>query len=42
VEENPKFENSKDALAAIMKQFGADVLLGKLNAHFSDFAPSVP
>jgi formylglycine-generating enzyme required for sulfatase activity len=33
-----KYDNSKDALAAIMKQFGPDVLLGKLNAHFPDFA----
>jgi len=37
-----KYENTKDALAAIYKQFGADILLGKLNAYFSDFAPSVP
>ncbi|MDR0474167.1 MAG: DUF6273 domain-containing protein [Treponema sp.] len=38
-EEAPKkYDNSKDALAAIMKQFGPDVLLGKLNAHFPDFA----
>ncbi|MDR0474164.1 MAG: DUF6273 domain-containing protein, partial [Treponema sp.] len=41
-EEAPKkHDNSKDALAAIMKQFGPDVLLGKLNAHFPDLA-SVP
>jgi len=40
--EEPKFyENSKDALAAIMKTHGAEVLLGKLNAHFPDFAPTV-
>jgi len=37
-----KYENTKDALAAIYKQFGADVLLGKLNAYLPDFAPSVP
>jgi len=35
------YDNSRDALAAIMRIYGADVLLGKLNAHFSDFAPSV-
>ena len=35
------YDNSKDALAAIMRQFGADVLLGKLTAHFPDFAPTV-
>ncbi|MDR0474508.1 MAG: DUF6273 domain-containing protein [Treponema sp.] len=41
-EEAPKkHDNSKDALAAIMEQFGPDVLLGKLNAHFPDLA-SVP
>ena len=40
--EKPRFyDNSRDALAAIMRMYGADVLLGKLNAHFSDFAPSV-
>jgi len=33
--------NSKYALAAIYKQFGANVLLGKLNSYFSDFIPSV-
>jgi len=38
----PKFyENTKEALIAIYKQFGADVLLGKLNAYLPDFAPSV-
>jgi hypothetical protein len=42
-EEEPKsYENSKDALAAIMNKHGVDVLLGdKLKAHFSDYAPSV-
>jgi len=40
--EEPKFyETSKDALAAIFKKFGADVLLGKLNAYLPDFAPSL-
>ncbi|MCL2186660.1 MAG: formylglycine-generating enzyme family protein [Treponema sp.] len=40
--EQKSYENSKDALAAIYTQFGADVLLGdKLNAYFPDFAPSV-
>ena len=37
-----KYETTKEALAAIYKQFGADVLLGKINAYLSDFAPSVP
>jgi len=37
-----KYDNTKEALAAIYKQFGADVLLGKLNAYLQDFAPSVP
>jgi len=41
-EEDPKFyENSRDALAAIMRTYGAEVLLGKLTSHFPDFAPSV-
>jgi len=41
-EEEPRFyDNSRDALAAIMRMYGTDVLLGKLNAHFPDFAPSV-
>jgi len=35
------FETSREALAAIYKQFGADILLGKLNAYFPDVAPSV-
>jgi|GEM_PF-553209 len=39
--EPKSYDNSKDALAAIFKQFGADVLLGKLNSYFADFAPSV-
>ena len=40
--EEPRFyDNSREALAAIMKMYGADVLLGNLNAHFPDFAPSV-
>jgi len=40
--EEPKHhENTKDALAAIYKQFGADVLLGRLNGYLPDFAPSV-
>jgi len=40
--EEPKFyETSKDALAAIYKKFGADILLGKLNAYLPDFAPSI-
>ena len=38
----PKFyETTKEALAAIYKQFGADVLLGKLNAYLPDLEPSV-
>ena len=38
----PKFyETTKEALAAIYKQFGADVLLGKLNAYLPDLAPSI-
>jgi hypothetical protein len=41
-EEEPKFyENSRDALAAIMRTYGAEILLGKLTNHFPDFAPSV-
>ncbi|MCL2185822.1 MAG: hypothetical protein FWB86_08240 [Treponema sp.] len=40
-EEPRTFETSKDALAAIYKKFGADILLGKLNSYFLDFAPSV-
>jgi len=40
--EEPKFyDNSRDALAAIMKMYGAEVLLGKLTSHFPDFAPDV-
>jgi len=40
-EDQQSFENSKDALAAIYKKFGADVLLGdKLKSYFSDFMPS--
>ena len=39
--EPSSYDNSKDALSAIIKQFGADKLLGKLNAIFPDFAPSV-
>jgi len=34
-------ETSKEALEAIFKQFGADILLGKLNAYIADFAPSL-
>jgi len=34
-------ETTKDALAAIYKQFGADILLGKLKAYLPDFAPSL-
>jgi len=38
----PKFyENTKDALKAIYKLFGADILLGKLNAYLPDIAPSI-
>ncbi|MCL2186098.1 MAG: formylglycine-generating enzyme family protein [Treponema sp.] len=41
-DEQSSYENSKDALAAIYKKFGADVLLGdKLKSYFPDFAPSV-
>jgi len=40
-EEQKTFEDTKGALAAIYKQFGADVLLGKLNAYIADFAPSL-
>ncbi|MCL2251405.1 MAG: hypothetical protein FWC12_05755 [Treponema sp.] len=41
-QEEPKsYDNVKDALAAIKKRFGEDVLLGKLNALFPDLAPSV-
>jgi len=40
--EEPNFyENSRDALAAIMKMYGAEVLLGKLTSYFPDFAPDV-
>ena len=40
--EEPKFyDNSRDALTAIMNKYGADVLLEELKAHFPDFAPSV-
>ncbi|MCL2186097.1 MAG: formylglycine-generating enzyme family protein [Treponema sp.] len=40
-EDQQSFENSKDALAAIYKKFGADVLLGeKLKSYFPDFMPS--
>jgi len=40
--ENPKFyDNSKDALAAIMSKYGTDVLLEECKSHFPDFAPSV-
>jgi len=35
------YDNSKGALAAILSEYGADVLLGKLNSYFPDFAPSV-
>ena len=35
------FDNSKQALDAIYKQFGADILLGKLSAYIADFAPSL-
>lgn len=35
------YNNTKDALTAIMSQFGADVLLGKLTSHLPDFAPTV-
>jgi len=34
-------ETSKEALMAIYKKFGSDVLLGKLNAYIADFAPSL-
>jgi len=37
-----KYDNTADALKAIMSQFGSDVLLGKLNNLLADFAPSVP
>jgi len=39
--EPTSYDNSKDALAAIYKQFGADILLGRLSSYFADFAPSV-
>ncbi|MCL2186859.1 MAG: formylglycine-generating enzyme family protein [Treponema sp.] len=40
-EEKTSYENTKDALVAIYKKFGADVLLGeKLKSYFSDFMPS--
>ena len=40
--EEPKFyDNSKDALAAIMNKYGTDVLLEELKAQFPGFAPSV-
>ena len=35
------FETSREALVAINKQFGTDVLLGKLKAYLLDFAPSL-
>jgi len=35
------YDNTKDALAAIMEQFGAEILLGRLNAYLSDLAPTV-
>jgi len=35
------YETSREALIAIFKQFGADILLGKLNAYIADFAPSL-
>jgi hypothetical protein len=42
VEDKKEFSvNSKDALAAIMSRFGVDVLLGRLNAHLPDLAPSL-
>jgi len=40
-EEPKSYDNTKDALDAIKKRFGDDALLGKLNALFADFAPSV-
>jgi len=41
-EEKTSYENTKDALNAIYKKYGADILLGeKLKSYFSDFAPSV-
>ena len=40
-QEQKTLENTKQALAAISKQFGADILLGKLNAYIADFAPSL-
>jgi len=40
-EEHRFYDNSGDALAAIMRMYSADVLLGKLNSYFPDFAPSV-
>jgi len=39
--EQKAFEASKETLEAIYKQFGADILLGKLNAYIADFAPSL-
>jgi hypothetical protein len=35
------YDNSKDALVAIMNDYGADVLLGRLNSLFADYAPGV-
>jgi hypothetical protein len=35
-------DTSKEALVVIMDRFGVEVLLGRLNAYFSDIAPSVP
>jgi len=40
-EAKKSFETSKEALEAIYKQFGADILLGKLNAYIADFAPAL-
>jgi len=40
-EEPRVYENSRDALAAIMEMYGAEVLLGKLNNLFRDLAPAV-
>jgi len=39
--EQKSFDNSKQALEAIYKQFGVDILLGKLTAYIADFAPSL-
>jgi hypothetical protein len=35
-----KYNNTKDALAAIYRQFGADKLLGRLNAYLADLVDS--